>query len=588
MNFLICKWQSYFALLQPQHDCMGSSAFSGSGTYGLLLSHSSWSIPHHSKAHALSNQAVASSFHDTALKLLHQSRSLVLSGAILTAAISIYEDMTALIRSTPSTMRLVIWSVQSGLQYKQLMSTHSEHNSEQYAEQLRILHTQLATSLLHVCKQNGGVYIKAGQFAGAFGAVPREYRFILSQLEDKAKPRPFKAIKKVLESELGSDRAETLFIEFDEQATAAASLAQVHRARLVNGVEVAVKLQYPGLRSAVKADLGIMKRLTALAGIFFPEFRLGWVYDELEAKLAEEMDFRTEYTNAAKLRILLEGHKRASVPAMYSDLCTPRMIIMEWIQGIKITDKSELQKHRINPRVVGLELVKLFAELTLIHGYVHGDPHPGNLMVRPKGRRSFLSWLFRGTQQPFEIVVLDHGTYLSLPPDLREQFCQLWCSFASCNVDVQKDVSVAIGGADAGRVLPLLLTHQAKDRAEERALQRSVGINKFSDMALMLSTAPRDLVEMLRINTVIRASSTLLGVNMQDRKRIFAWFARRGLPNMSNRGAHVHPSSRSVMYRVKLLLLLTAWSSWCMLSATVTRSWFVILGLFGPVLFEDV
>jgi hypothetical protein len=78
------------------------------------------------------------------------------------------------------------------------------------------------------------------------------------------------------------------------------------------------------------------------------------------------------------------------------------------------------------------------------------------------------------------------------------------------------------------------------------------------------------------------------GVNMQDRKRIFAWLARQGLPNMSNRGAHVHPSSRRVMYRVKLLFVLTAWSSWCMLSATLTRSWFLVVGLFGPVLFEDV
>jgi aarF domain-containing kinase len=112
---------------------------------------------------------------DMALKWL-QSRSLVLSGAFITTAVSVYEDVSAFIRSTPSTIRIVIWSVQSGLKYKQLMSKHVDHNSEQYVEQLRLLHTQLATLLLHVCKQNGGVYIKTGQFAGAFGAVPREYR----------------------------------------------------------------------------------------------------------------------------------------------------------------------------------------------------------------------------------------------------------------------------------------------------------------------------------------------------------------------------------------------------------------------------
>eukprot|EP00882_Tetradesmus_deserticola_P026500 GHRQ01029244.1.p1 GENE.GHRQ01029244.1~~GHRQ01029244.1.p1 ORF type:complete len:119 (+),score=62.36 GHRQ01029244.1:348-704(+) len=116
-----------------------------------------------------------------------------------------------------------------------------------------------------------------------------EYRKHLALLQDKAKPRPFHVVDRVLRLELGAG-AEEVFAEFSAEATAAASLAQVHKARLADGRQVAVKVQYPGLRGAANADLTTLGCLSRCAQALFPEFRLGWLFEELQLKLTEELD----------------------------------------------------------------------------------------------------------------------------------------------------------------------------------------------------------------------------------------------------------------------------------------------------------
>ncbi|KXZ48574.1 hypothetical protein GPECTOR_26g477 [Gonium pectorale] len=126
-------------------------------------------------------------------------------------------------------------------------------NDEAYSAAISQLHTYWATQLLEVCRRNGGVYVKAGQFAAAFGGVPREYRTVLSQLEDRAVPQPYKTVRRSLEQELGGPAVvDALFSSFDRRATAAASLAQVHHAVLADGTEVAVK--NTAQRNAIAAD----------------------------------------------------------------------------------------------------------------------------------------------------------------------------------------------------------------------------------------------------------------------------------------------------------------------------------------------
>lgn len=230
-----------------------------------------------------------------------------------------------------------------------------------------------------------------------FGAVPDAYRTRLGQLHDRCAPKPFSKVEKSLKHELG-DAYEDLFVEIEEQATAAASIAQVHRAWLPSGQSVAVKVQYPALKKAVAADINCLIVLSKISDFIFPNYQLNWMFLHLRDQIGKEMDFTFEAQNAQSM-----GHKMRHrrdirsaqlpslcildflyrVPEMHMDLCTSRLLVMEWIEGCKLSDKSCLRRHGINPRSVALTLLDAFSEMTLVHGFIHGDPHPGNLLVIP-------------------------------------------------------------------------------------------------------------------------------------------------------------------------------------------------------------
>eukprot|EP00200_Dunaliella_tertiolecta_P002129 CAMPEP_0202345886 /NCGR_PEP_ID=MMETSP1126-20121109/4923_1 /ASSEMBLY_ACC=CAM_ASM_000457 /TAXON_ID=3047 /ORGANISM="Dunaliella tertiolecta, Strain CCMP1320" /LENGTH=529 /DNA_ID=CAMNT_0048937235 /DNA_START=217 /DNA_END=1806 /DNA_ORIENTATION=+ len=499
----------------------------------------------------------------------------------------LYCHILLLVSSLPRAGRTLVWVMQAAISYTWFQWRHRHENqaSAAYQDALSEQHNQCAIKLLRVCRANGGVYIKAGQFASAFGAVPIEYRRKMACLEDRAIPKPYSVIRNVMLEELGPE-AETIFSRFDRNATAAASLAQVHRACLVTGEEVAVKVQYPALAGAVAADLAAIKLFSWLVSKFFPKFNMDWLAYELEHKLATELNFLNEIHNARKLSAILQGrqYKECSAPYMYEELSSPRLIIMEWVNGVKINDIQALKAAGIEPKAVGWALVKVFAELMLIQGYIHGDPHPGNAMVRRRGRRGFWHWLLRDKRQPFEIVMLDHGTYFTADTVMRQQLCQLWCSFVLGDKQLQADVGNFLAGERGASILPVLLTHAARTREEERRLQQSLGIEGFSDMSELLQTASRDLVELLRINTVIRAVSNQLGVSMDERKRVFAWFARRGLPPYYVHAPHIHHKFNQVRRRLQLCTYVLGWHTVVTARACLVATWRYMLGLMYDVL----
>ncbi|KAG2440120.1 hypothetical protein HXX76_004234 [Chlamydomonas incerta] len=514
-----------------------------------------------------------------------------------TALASATDAAAGLAAAAPRTLRTVMWAVRASLSYKRFQAScygTDTEKDEGYMEALSQLHTYWANKLLEVCRRNGGVYVKAGQFAAAFGGVPREYRTVLAQLEDRAVPRPYRAVRRALERELGGRaRVAATFTSFDRRATAAASLAQVHHAVLADGREVAVKVQYPGLAGSVAADLSVMSFLARAAGALFPAIRLHWLYEELAAKLEVELDFRNEIRNSNRFREVLAAageSGRVRVPQLHEQLCSSKVLVMEWIAGAKITDVEALTRQGINPRLVGRQLCKLFGELMFIQGYVHGDPHPGNLMVRPKGRPSWLRWLFRGTRRGFELVVLDHGTYLEVEPELRQQFCQLWCAVVMQDEATQADISTAMAGEAGGRILPLLLTQRARNRAEEAALRARLGIRGFGDMTALLSAVSRHLVDLLRVVTVIRSSSAALGVTMPERLLIYSQVAVKGLPprrpNPNRPTYYLHKTFASAAYRAKLRAALLGLGLYAWGSSLLGRTWDALLSVFGEALFE--
>lgn len=224
----------------------------------------------------------------------------------------------------------------------------------EYKEGLLQLHDKHAARLLQVCERNGGVYTKAAQFGSALHAIPVQYRRVLEKMQDQAPPRPFAQVQRVLHAELHQPLDE-LFVEFDPVPAAAASLAQVHRAVVrgpggVPGATVAVKVQYEGLEAEVRADLGAAKALSSAIRWLFPQYDTAeYVVGEIGRGLARELDFEVwrvyrevvcvnnlcqgEVQNAQRLQESCKGQKAIAVPKAMKELCTSKVLTMEWIDG---------------------------------------------------------------------------------------------------------------------------------------------------------------------------------------------------------------------------------------------------------------
>ena len=251
----------------------------------------------------------------------------------------------------------------------------------------------------------GPTYVKFGQIIasspGAFGEqLSREFRGLL----DRVPPADKNAVHKLLAEELGGD-PQDLFAHFDEEPFASASIAQVHYARLHSGEEVVVKIQRPGIRRRVAADLQILKRFAQAVELAKLGRRLSAqdVVADFSDNLAEELSFRLEAQSMEAWVSHLHASplgKNIRVPQVYWDLTSEKVLTMERIQGIRIDDVAEVRKAGFD----GTELVKalLFSlfEGGLRHGLFHGDLHAGNLYVDHQGRIVFFDFGIMGRIDP--------------------------------------------------------------------------------------------------------------------------------------------------------------------------------------------
>lgn len=163
-----------------------------------------------------------------------------------------------------------------------------DKDSDEYRCTISEVHLRSAKRMLKLCEDNKGFYVKAGQFASSLRQLPKEYTVTLSVLQDKAVPCDFSQIKEVICSNLSSEFAD-IFLSFDEQPLAAASIAQVHRAVLKSQEEVAVKVQYPGLERLLELDISIMSFVSQVVTWVFPEYRFGWILSAFKEALSSEL-----------------------------------------------------------------------------------------------------------------------------------------------------------------------------------------------------------------------------------------------------------------------------------------------------------
>ena len=398
--------------------------------------------------------------------------------------------------------------------------------AEAAARRLSVLHYRCARKLLRLARANGGIYVKFGQIASQQPQVPEEYRLVLGALQDAARPRSFRQVRRTLERDLGRPLGEA-FEAFERAPAAVASLAQVHRARLPGGGEVAVKVQHAGIEAQINADLVAFRLAGALARRLFPGFdqAFGWLLPELEASLERETDFRGEQRNAARLAELTRL-PRVRVPRMHPQLSTRRVVTMEWVEGWKVTDRGALERAGVAPQAVARAMTELFAEMIFGHGFLHADAHPGNFLVRAKADG-------QGRPQP-EVVLLDHGLYFQLAPEVQRNYSTLWMALVSGDRKGAAEVSKRVAGEAAAKVLPAVLHPQqlgqpALSPAHRRRLRREAGIGSPRALSTFLGTLPLDLIQAYRSQALTKNLASRAGWGNGSWLRATARYAQRGL-----------------------------------------------------------
>lgn len=277
------------------------------------------------------------------------------------------------------------------------------------SQALSDIHRRNAESILETATELRGLIIKLGQILGARAdIVPDEYIEVLSKLHDAVPPRPFHVIKRHVEQELGA-KLDDVFAEFAREPIAAASLAQVHRARLHDGRDVAVKVQYPDIEEIVRVDLQNIRALARVGGWLMRDYDLKSMVDELSANAPLELDFIHEGHNAEACAANFAGQDDIVIPNIYWEHTTKRVLVMEFVEGIKITDLDAIDAAGIDRQQIARLLTESYFKQIFSHGFFHADPHPGNLFV----------------QQGPKLVIVDFGIAKELPEAFLAGFIKL-------------------------------------------------------------------------------------------------------------------------------------------------------------------
>ena len=258
----------------------------------------------------------------------------------------------------------------------------------------------------------GPTFIKLGQVLSVRpDLLPSEYADKLARLQDDVAPFPFEEVERILNSELGL-RMSKAFAQFEATPIAAASLGQVHRARLPDGREVAVKVQRPGIHETIADDLDALEEIADWLDEhteFGRTHRLRAFLDEFRKSLMRELDYRREAQNLATIGSNLTEFELIVIPKPVDDYTTSRVLTMDYIDGVKITKLSDVGKLELPGKELAGELFRAYLKQILIDGFFHADPHPGNVFVTRDKR----------------IALLDLGMVAYIPPQMQSDLTQL-------------------------------------------------------------------------------------------------------------------------------------------------------------------
>lgn len=279
-------------------------------------------------------------------------------------------------------------------------------------------HDRTAAALHDLGVELAGLLVKVCQVVGARTDVfPEPFVRRLGRFHDRVPPRAFESLRATIEEGLGCP-IEDVFAHVDPTPLAAASLAQVHRARLKDGREVVLKVRYPEIARLARIDLTALRTALSVVARLEPRVDLRSVVEEIAEFVALELDFAREADSTERARAAFADDDTVRIPAVERGLSGGGLLVLEYLPGIKITDLDRLREAGVDFRAVARHVARIYARMIFDDGFFQGDPHPGNLLVMPDG----------------VIGVLDFGLAKELPPGFGDAIARLLVSALSGDV----------------------------------------------------------------------------------------------------------------------------------------------------------
>ncbi|CAE6453877.1 unnamed protein product [Rhizoctonia solani] len=398
------------------------------------------------------------------------------------------------------------------------------------------LHERVARRLHNCVIENGGLYIKAGQAIGLQAALlPAPYREAFNTIFDQAPTEDFKIVKKTVESSLGAPLS-TLFESFDTEPVASASIAQVHRA-VLNGKEVAVKVQKSAIQQQLEWDLFSYRMLLWMGERFFG-MPIAFIASYVSDQMRHETDFIREARNATRAAEDIDSDPklrgRAVVPNVYWERTGDRVMTADWIGGAcRITDAATQRNWGFDPKIAMDTLIDVLGAQVFVFGFLHADPHPGNVLVRPNPENPTVP----------QVVLIDHGLYVTLPEKFRNEYATLWRSMFVGDLETIEASTIAEawgirkGNANLFSSAILLKPHRVHKPDPSQEESQDVPTDQYSQQVMLKEKMrtflefqdliPRELIFVGRAQRMLQANNQSLG-SPSNRLNITARWAAVG------------------------------------------------------------
>ncbi|GAA0186262.1 ATP-binding cassette [Lithospermum erythrorhizon] len=439
-------------------------------------------------------------------------------------------------------------------------------------------HERNAKRVLKAMVELEGLWVKLGQYLSTRADVlPQAYINLLRQLQDSLPPRPLQEVFWTVQKELGKS-VDELFLKFDNTPLATASIAQVHRATLIDGKEVVVKVQHDGIKDIILEDLKNAKLIVDWIAWAEPQYNFNPMIDEWCKEAPKELDFNTEADNTRKVARNLGCDKTFNElkPLNTVDVLIPEVIqstkkvlILEYMDGVRLNDLDALEGLGVDKQKIVEEITRAYAHQIYVDGFFNGDPHPGNFLV--------------SKDPPHQPILLDFGLTKSLSSSMKNSIAKMF--LASAEGDY---VALLSSLAEMGLKLRLDMPEQAmevtnvffrsstpaNEASENMKIlveQRSKNMKKMQEKMKLgekevkrfnpVDAFPGDIVIFTRVINLLRGLSSTMNTRVVyiDVMRPFAESALQSNmikdPTMSANWIHDSPILSDVEAKLRLLLL---------------------------------